>query len=773
MSPDQKTVSDRNAAAPEPKRNMGRPVPRYDARLKVTGEARYPADEPLNNVAHGVLVTSDIARGRLTRLDLSEAQAVPGVIEILTHENAEGLNQLKFGNGVATSVSPLTDTRIWHDGQIVALVLADSFEAAREAAYRVKADYEAEKPSAGFGAPGTETVLAKDAVQSHKEDPAAGDLEAALRFSPVTIDVEYSTPTQHHNPIELFSTTCFWTGDRLTVYEPSQFVYGFRENVAKQLGIDPEKVRVVSRFVGGAFGSKGPMTPRTGIVALASRRIGRPVRCVVSRAQGFTTATYRAETRHHIRMGATPDGKITGFGHEGWEITSRPDPYVVAGTDTTARLYGYGAVWTRVNMVKADRNTPGYMRSPPETPYVFALESAMDELAVVLKMDPVELRRINDTMTDPISGKPYTSRSLMECYDAAAEAFGWSKRDPAVGAMRDGDWLIGWGCATAVYPTHMGAAAARVRLTADGSVRVQTAAHEIGTGAYTVIGQMAAERLGVPVESVVVELGDTELPPAPVAGGSNTTATVCSTVLTACDAIRGKLFHAAVSAKEGPFAGRDPATLDLRDGGVTASGDAGGPTEALAELFGRMGTGAIEEYAEWMPEGVPPDSLRKLYNGSSTLKGGSKGDKMMYAFGAEFVEVRINARTREIRVPRIVGAFAGGRIMNTRTARSQLMGGMIWGISSALHEKTEIDRRAARYVNKNISEYLVPVNADIEQLEVILVPEEDRAVNPAGVKGLGELGNVGTAAAIAAAVYHATGKRIRDLPIRIDDLISA
>ncbi|WP_207461187.1 xanthine dehydrogenase family protein molybdopterin-binding subunit [Azospirillum sp. SYSU D00513] len=757
-----------SVTAPEPKRNMGQPVPRVDARLKVTGEARYPADVPLNNLAHGVLVTSDIARGRIKRLDLAEAKAVQGVIEILTHENARELKPLAFGNAVATSISPLAEPRIWHDGQIIALVLADTYEAAREAAYRVKAEYDTEPPSAGFGSAGTETVLAKDVTETHKEDPAVGDVEAALRSAAVTIDVEYSTPTQHHNPIELFSTTCAWAGDQLTVYEPSQFVYGYKHAVAKQLGIDPRNVRVISQYIGGAFGSKGPMTPRTGIVALAAKRINRPVRCVVTRQQGFTTTTYRAETRHRIRIGATPDGKITGFSHEGWEITSRPDAYVVAGTDTTSRLYGYGAVWTRVNMVKADRNTPGYMRSPPELPYNYALESAMDELAVALKMDPVELRRVNDTMKEPIKGLPYTSRPLMQCYDEAAASFGWSKRNPAVGSMREDDWLIGWGCATAVYPTNMGAAAARVRLSSDGSVRVQTAAHEIGTGAYTVIGQMAAERLGVGIEAVNVELGDTALPPAPVAGGSNTTATVCSTVLKACDAIRDKLFRAAVAAKDSPLAGRDPAQLELRGGTVQA----GGASEKLSDLFARMGSGAIEEYAEWMPAGFAPESIQKLYNGTSTLKGGSKGDKMMYAFGAEFVEVRIHARTREIRVPRIVGAFAGGRIMNTRTARSQLMGGMIWGIGSALHEKTEIDPRAARYLNKNISEYLIPVNADIQQLEVILVPEEDREVNPAGIKGLGELGNVGTAAAIAAAVYHATGKRIRDLPIRLENLLS-
>jgi xanthine dehydrogenase YagR molybdenum-binding subunit len=350
------------------------------------------------------------------------------------------------------------------------------------------------------------------------------------------------------------------------------------------------------------------------------------------------------------------------------------------------------------------------------------------------------------------TGKEWSSRSLMRCYDEGSSAFGWSRRDPQPGSMRDGDWLIGWGCATAVYPTHVGAAAARVRLLPSGETRVQIAAHDIGTGAYTVIGQIAAERLGVPLAMVQVELGDSSLPPAPVAGGSNTTATACSTVMKACDAIRAKLFPGADGAA--PAAdGRSRANWNLED------------------AFRHAGLGAIEEYAEFLPEGSKPDAIQKLYAGTPSLGGGSHGKKLMYALGAEFVEVRVHAMTREIRVPRIVGAFAAGRIMNTRTAHSQYMGAMIWGISSALHEATEIDKRTARYVNDNLADYMIPVNADIQQLDVILVPEEDHEVNPVGVKGIGELGNVGTAAAVANAVYHATGIRIRELPIRLEKLL--
>jgi xanthine dehydrogenase YagR molybdenum-binding subunit len=410
------------------------------------------------------------------------------------------------------------------------------------------------------------------------------------------------------------------------------------------------------------------------------------------------------------------------------------------------------------------------MRSPPVVPYIYALESAMDEMAQKLGMDPIEFRRINDTMQSPIGNKPYSSRSLMACYDQAAEAFGWSQRKPQPGSMHDGDWLVGYGCATALYPTHTGPAAARVRLRPNGEARVQIAAHEIGNGAYTVIGQMAAERLGLDLNSVTVEIGDSQLPPAPVAGGSQTTASSCSAVLKTCDLIRTRLIRAAVTANDGPLAGRGPDDLTLRDGRVVAND---GTSESFADLFTRMGVGTIEEYGEFIPQGLKPEAIANLYAGKVQNVGGPHGDKLMYAMGAELVEVRVHALTREIRVPRMVGAFAAGRLMNTRTVHSQLMGGMIWGISSALHEATEIDPRYARYVNDNLADYMIPVNADVDRVEVILVSEVDHDVNPAGVKGLGELANVGTAAAVANAVYHATGIRVRKLPIRIEKLLQA
>ena len=753
-------------AAPQPQANMGQPIPRVDARLKVTGGAKYASDVDVPNPAYAYLVTSAVAKGSIKAIDDGEARGVDGLIDILTHVNmADAIKQVPFfsnGGPASTSLVPLSSPKIWHAGQIVAMVLADRFEAAREAAHRLKITYDEEAPSATFGSSGTtEKPYTEARAKQKHENPAVGDFQTAFAAAPVQVVGDYATPTQHHNPIELFTTTCSWNGPNLTIHEPSQSVTGLAHGAAAELQVDAGQVRVLSPYIGGAFGSKGSITPRTAITAIAAKRLNRPVKLVATRSQGFTIVTYRAETRHQVKLGAAEDGKLLALSHEGWEVSSRADDYTVAGTDASTRMYACSNIASAVNIVNADRNTPGFMRAPAEMPYIYALEVAMDELAEKLGMDPIELRRVNDTMIEPIKQLPYTSRSVMQCFDAASKAFDWSKRNPKPGQTRDGEWLVGHGCAMACYPTQMAPASARVRLEADGTARVGTAAHEIGNGAYTVVAQTAALKLGIDVSKVKVEMGDSTLPPAPVAGGSITTASVCNAVAMACEKITDRL--AAGKNTEGDHV--------MKEGRLVSTS---GTSEELAKAFQRVGAAAIEEYAEFVPHGSKPGAMGLVYKGASPIIGGTRDkDRIAFAFGAQFVEVRVHARTKEVRVPRMVGAFAAGHIVNPRTTHSQLMGGMIWGLSSALLEATEIDHKRATYVNNNLADYLVPVNADIGSVDVILVPEVDDKINPLGIKGVGELGIVGTAAALSNAVFNATGTRIRELPIRIEKLLQA
>lgn len=721
--------------------SSGQPNRRYEAREKVTGSAAYASDVKLARVAHAYMLTSPIGSGSILSFNMAEARSLPGVLDILTHETMAGeirqISSIYGGGYMADSLLPLGSAAVAYWGQPVAMVVAETYETAREAANRIRVTY-APNPalSAGIDAPDANSQLL---------DPMTvevGDFDAAYAAAPVRVDARYTTPAQHQNPMELFATQCVWEAGRLTVHEPSQYVNNIKFGLAEQLSLAPSNVRVISTYVGGAFGAKGFLTHRTAIVAVAARRLGRPVKLVPTRAQGFTVSGYRAETRHHVKLAAQRDGRLTALRHEGWELTSRADAVAMGAVSMTARLYACPNIIGRVNAVASDRSTPGFMRAPGEMPYAFAMETALDELAHELQMDPVELRRVNDTTTEPIGGLPYTSRSLMPCFDAAAAAFGWDARVMQRSTMRDGDWLIGWGCATAFYPTHAGNSAARVGLSADGRVHVESAGHELGQGMYTMMAQVAAEELGVPVEQVTVALGDTNLPPAVVAGGSSSTASVAPAIMAACAAIRRRL-------------------------GV----EDGAPADILPAMEAR-GIGTIEEFAEVKAHGTAPDSMRGLYRGMAVPAGGVHlPDRVQFALGAQFVEVRIHERTREIRVPRAVGAFAAGRIINPRTAHGQLVGGMIWGIGSALHEHSEIDARNASYINANLADYLVPVNADIIDVQAIMVEEEDREVNHAGVKGVGEIGVVGVAAAISNAIFHATGRRLRDLPIRIEHLM--
>ena len=737
-----------NVAALLPLANMGEPIRRSESVAKVTGKLVYAADSVGDTPLQAYFLTSGIARGRILSIDTAPAEALGGVVKVYTHDNAPhriATPYVQKGGYVSDTNMPLTGPEIRHDGQIIAMVIAETYEIARDASHRIIVRYAPTVPASTMDSPGVDITHPEALAEKEKK---AGDFAAAFATAPFKVEGDYSTPAQHQNAIELYSTTASWSGGELTIYEPSQFVVELANGAAAMMGVDPSVVHVVNPYIGGAFGGKGFMTQRTALVAGAARELARPVRNIVTRDQGFTLATYRSETKHHIQLAADRDGRLLAYGHESWEMQSRHDDYPLAGFGVTTVMYGKPAILTRVNAVKADRQTSGFMRAPIEMPYMYALESAVDELALALDMDPIELRRVNDIRESPVDGARFTSRSLMRCYDEAAASFGWNKRDPKPGSMRDGDWLIGYGCATACYPTHLAPATARVTFCANGDARVEVAGQDSGQGTYTVLGQIAARELQIDPQRVQVVMGDSKLPAAPASSNSMTTASLGPAVKLATDKIRARLGNA-----------------------MPADGE-------RAAAFARLGVSEISELGVFVPPGKQPEVLDKLRKGQVPFANQARGDEskdgkpLMFAFGAEFAEVRIHRLTREIRVPRMTGAFAAGRIVNPRTARSQYVGGMIWGMASALLEATEIDEKRGRYVNDSLGEYLMAVNADVPQVEVIMVPEEDHEVNPLGVKGIGELGIVGTAAAVANAVHHATGKRVRDLPITIDKLLT-
>ena len=733
--------------APAPRADMGEPLRRTESIAKVTGRPIYAADAAVAKPLQAYFLTSAIARGHILSIDTAPAEALAGVVQVYTHLNAPRRISTPYtqkGGYVSDTNMPLTGAEIHNDGQIIAMVIAETYEIARDASHRIVARYAPINPASAIDSPGADTTH-PDALD--EKEKKVGDFAAAFAAAPVKVEGEYSTPAQHQNAIELYSTTASWSDGELTIHEPNQFVVELANGAATMLGVEPSAVHVVNPYIGGAFGGKGFMTQRTALIAAAARDLGRPVRNIVPRDQGFTLATYRAETKHRVWLAADQDGRLLAYGHESWEMQSRHDDYPLAGFGVTTVMYGKPAIATRVNMVKADRQTSGFMRAPVEMPYMYALESAMDELAVELAMDPIELRRVNDIRQSPVDGARFTSRSLMQCYDAAAASFGWSKRDPQPGSMRDGDWLIGYGCATASYPTHVAPATARVTMSADGRARVEIAGQDSGQGTYTALAQIAARELHLDPRRVEVVMGDSMLPAGPGSTNSLGTASLGSAVKLAADQIRARF-------------------------GAAMPGD-----HECAAAFARLGLSEISEIGEFIPPGQKPEVLDMLRKGQVPFANQARGDEpkggrpLMFAFGAEFVEVHVHRLTREIRVPRMTGAFAAGRIVNPRTAHSQYMGAMIWGMASALLEVTEVDARRGRYVNDSLGEYLMAVNADVPQVDVIMVPEEDSEVNPLGVKGIGELGIVGTAAAVANAVYHATGKRIRDLPIVMDKLL--
>ena len=706
---------------------IGRPVSRVDGRQKVTGGATYAAEFDVPGLAHGAVVRSTVANGRIASIDSRAAERATGVVAVLTHRNAPRLpyreHKALVDAVIGERLHVLQDDRVSHQGQPIALVIADTLEQANHAAMLVRVAYAPETGATDIS--GAEPVL----PTQEKTDQGAGlppetrrgDPEGALASAEVKVDQTYVIPRENHNPIEMHATIAAWDGDRLTLWDKTQWVHNVADEIAAVFGIPADNIRVVSPFVGGAFGSGLRTWPHVTLAALGARLAGRPVKLMLSRREMYYGVGYRPHTVQRVALGASRDGRLAAIVHDGYQETSTYEEFSEALLNASRFLHSCPNVATRHRLAPMNVHTPTWMRAPGEASGVFALESAMDELAVALDIDPVELRLRNEPERDEFKKLPFSSRATRECYRAAAERFGWGRRDPEPRSMRDGRWLIGRGMASATYPMYYAPASARARLLPDGTAEVTSAASDMGPGTWTSMTQVAAETLGLPIERVRFILGDTRLPRAPVHGGSMTMASVGSAVQAACR-----------RAREDALA-RGGAN-DLTD----AMRRLGQPVEASADV-------------------QPGDASQRF---------------SMHAFGTVFVEVAVDPDLGETRVRRIVGAYGAGRIVNPKTTRSQCIGGMIGGIGMALMEHSVVDARNGRVPNANFAEYAVPVHADAPPLmDVIFVEEHDPHVNPLGVKGVGEIALVGVAPAITSAIFHATGKRIRELPVTPDKLL--
>lgn len=700
---------------------IGQPINRVDGRQKVTGAAKYAAEFDVQGLAHGAIVRSTAAKGRIASMDTAAAERAPGVVGVLTHRNAPRLayraHKAVVDPDVGERLHVLQDAGVNHQGQPIALVIADTLEQAIDAATLVRATYAPERATSDItrARPVFATREQPDEPGRLPSDTRRGDPRAALGSADVKVDQTYVIPRENHNPIEMHATVAAWEGDRLTLWDKTQWVHNVADEIAAVFGIPPQNVRVISPFVGGAFGSGLRTWPHVTLAALGARVAKRPVKLMLSRREMYYGVGYRPHTVQRVALGASRDGRLSAIVHEGFQETSTYEEFTEALLNPSRFLHSCPNVTTRHRLARMNVHTPTYMRAPGEVSGVFALESAMDELAVALNIDPIELRLRNEPQQDEFKKLPFSSRSTRECYRVAAERFGWSRRNPTPRSMRDGRWLIGWGMASATYPMNYAPASAMARLLPDGTAEVMSAASDMGPGTWTSMTQVAAETLGLPIERVRFTLGDTRLPRAPVHGGSMTMASVGSAVQAACQ-----------KAREDALA---------RGGGSDV-------TEAMRRL-GQV----LEASAD-----VQPDDEAQRFS--------------MHAFGAVFVEVAVDPDLGETRVRRIVGAYGAGRIVNPKMARSQSIGGMIGGIGMALMEHAVVDARNGRVPNANLAEYAVPVHADSPPvLDVIFVDEHDPHVNPLGVKGVGELAMVGVAPAITNAVFHATGKRVRELPV--------
>lgn len=732
---------------------LGGSLSRVDGPLKVCGEARYAADFDAPGLAHATMVLSRIACGRVRAIDDSAAKREPGVLLVMTPFNAPRLpegGQAGIKPPAGRTLSLLQDDRVHYDGQPVAVVVAETLEASRQAARLLKVEYEEETPVLDFGQAKAEAHPPEEA-QGQEPDSARGDAQGGWAEAAHRHEATYTTPLEHHNPLETHATLAAWDGDELTLWDATQYVHGVRQTVAQRLGIDAEKVRVVNPFVGGAFGSKGSAWSHVVLAAMAAREAQRPVRLMVERTQMFGPVGNRPFTEQAFRLAAAQDGRLTALEHHVHTETARIEDWVEPSALISRFLYACDNVATSHRLVPLNVGVPTFQRAPGEATGSFALESAMDELAHAAGIDPVEFRLRNHSDFDAERGMPYSSKSLRECYARGAEAFGWSRRDPQPGVMRDGDALVGWGMATATYPAKRMPSEAKAALLPDGRVRVQCGTHDLGTGTWTLLTQVAADTLALPPSRITLSIGDSALPMAPVSGGSMSAASAGAAVHGVCEALRTRLIELAVADEDSPLHGVEHELVELKEGRLRHGQDPA-RGETLEALASRHAEKALEASVRATP-GPDAEKFSK------------------HSFGAVFVEVRVDAALGEIRVPRIVAAYAVGRLLNAKTGRSQLLGGIVWGLSMALHEHSLRDPRYGRIANANLGEYHVPVNADVPDIELIIVPEEDPHIGPLGAKGIGEIGITGVAGAVANAVWHATGRRIRDLPISLDALL--
>jgi xanthine dehydrogenase YagR molybdenum-binding subunit len=735
----------------------GAPINRVDAWAKVSGAARYSAEHPVANVVQAVLVTSTIPSGRVLSIDDSAAREIPGVLLVMTHENAFRLPQKtkdgKLQPPIGRRLTLLQEDEVHYNNQPIAVVVADTYEHAREAGARLRIEYE-RKPAVLDFEQAREAVHPPDKVLAEETDTKRGDLHAGLLSGSARIDVTYTTPIEHHNPLETHATIAEWQGDRLILRDSTQYMKGVQRIVANIFDIPPENVTAICPYVGGGFGSKGSVWSHVVLAAMAAKLVGRPVKLSLDRNQMFGPVGCRPNTEQRMRMAALPDGRMTASAHDTIAYTSMFEDWIEPCGLVTRMMYESPNQETSHRLARMHLGTPTFMRAPGEATGSYALDCAMDELAYELHLDPLDLRLKNYTERDPGKDLPFSSKSLRQCYEIGAERFGWRDRNLQPRSMRQGNKLVGWGMATATYPTNRMPAECAATLLPDGTALFRSGTQDLGTGTYTVMTQVAADALGVPVDRVRFELGNSQMPDAPVSGGSMTVASVAPAVQAAGMALRLKLLGIAAADERSPLFG---ATAD--EVGVDATSD-GGELYLLDEPARREGMQAIAAR-----HGGPVEVMARAEPGDE------KQRYSMHAFGAVFVEVTVDEDLGEIRVPRVVGVYGVGKLMNEKTGYSQLMGGIVWGISLALFEETMIDKRAGRAVNGNLAEYHVPTNADIQSIDVQIVDEDDPHVNPLGAKGIGEIGITGVGAAIANAVFHATGKRVRDLPITLDKLL--